>query len=267
MIIFCSGMLRSASTVQYQLTADIVESLGIGRRLGFYDKNNFSDLIKQARDERVIYVVKCHWFYKEAGELIRNRKAKAIYIHRDMRDVIVSMSHHANKSFYRLAAIGLVEKLMRSHYNWIDTGNILISRYEEMIFDRKREVGKIARYLGLNIDARLIQTIAERYGIEQQRARISAVDYDRMCKKFGRDDAPDAHSLLKKNHIRSGLTGQWKDELNWFQISLLEGLAGRWLLENGYALTKPKIMQGVASLIYVISMKPLGRLYSFVQND
>lgn len=267
MIIFCCGMIRSASTVQYQLVADIVESLGVGRRLGFYDKDNFNELMKQAHDDQVMYVVKCHWFYQEAGELIRNRKAKAIYIHRDVRDVVVSMTNHINRGFYRLIVGGLVKDIVSSHCSWIGTGNILVSRYEEMLSDRENEARKIAQYLGLNLGQDSVKMIAEKYGIEQQKARISTVDYNQMYKKFGRNNAPDAHSLLKKTHIRSGLIGQWRRNLNWFQISLLEGLAGSWLVENSYPITKNRVARLGASVIYFAFIRPAGKLYSFVRKS
>lgn len=41
MWVFCCGMFRSASTLQFQITTRLVKDAGIGQQVGWIDANRF----------------------------------------------------------------------------------------------------------------------------------------------------------------------------------------------------------------------------------
>ena len=112
MWVFCCGMVRSGSTVQYQLTAEIVESVGVGRALGCAEREQFSQLQTQYMGEKGFLVVNCHKYFEEAAELISEGEAKAVYIYRDIRDVIVSIMNKNKTSFWQIIRGSFIESTL-----------------------------------------------------------------------------------------------------------------------------------------------------------
>ena len=73
MLIFCCGMNRGGSTLQYQIVAEIVESNNLGIALGWIGSPNRATLksldnIAHRRDK--FAVVKCHQYTAEARAYI-----------------------------------------------------------------------------------------------------------------------------------------------------------------------------------------------------
>jgi hypothetical protein len=74
-------MIRSGSTLQYQIAADLVESKGQGYRIGFVEN---CEQLKAAVERRSGFVVaKCHW--PLAGLDALDCDVRYIYIYRDTR--------------------------------------------------------------------------------------------------------------------------------------------------------------------------------------
>ena len=68
MWIFCCGMRRSGSTLQYQLTARIVEEEGIGKRVEWVKPADFPVLREKYKDYEGLKVFKSHIYTSEIGE-------------------------------------------------------------------------------------------------------------------------------------------------------------------------------------------------------
>ncbi|NQT23387.1 MAG: hypothetical protein HQ579_08150, partial [Candidatus Omnitrophica bacterium] len=108
--------------------------------------------------------------------------------------------------------------------------------------------------------------IAEKYSLKRQRERVRKIDYEEIYRKTGRNNAPDEHFLLKKNTITSGKIREWKNALNWFQLSIVEGLAYDWIVQNKYPITQKKISRLFASFVYSVFIRPVGKSYSFAKR-
>lgn len=255
MWIFCCGMLRSGSTLQYQLTAELAESANIGKRLGYVDRHDFLQMSEKENSDNNMLVVKCHSFLPEAKGLIKDGKAKAIYVYRDVRDVIVSFMNVTGMSFVRILRQGYLETILSDYYKWSSTGDILISKYEEMVKEIHKETLRIANYLGISIDESRAIEFSQKFNIQQQKERIREVSYESIYREYGREDAPEPHSLLKKDHIRSGKPEQWRQALSGFQIAMIESIAYDWLNEQGYIVTQGWLRRQVAKIIYFIFLK------------
>ncbi|MCB8984005.1 MAG: sulfotransferase domain-containing protein [Ardenticatenaceae bacterium] len=214
-------MMRSGSTLQYQITKDIVETSGTGYALGWIETEDFPMLHKRYEQESRNIVAKTHAYIDGIGEMIIGGEAKAIYVHRDIRDVTVSLMNKRNKSFwYILLTTPFIELVLENHRNWTAQTGILISRYEEMVANLKQEVLRIASYLNVPLGEVEAAHIASKYALERQIAKVKQLetqDEDSV-------NMMDSELLFHRNHIHSGDVGQWANTLTKFQVGVVEAL-------------------------------------------
>jgi len=222
MWIFCCGMMRSGSTVQYQITKDIVETSGTGYGLGWIEVHDFPEAYASQPYEEQRLVVKTHAFTEKIGEVIASGEGRAIYVHRDIRDVTVSLMHKRKKSFwYILLATPFMEMVLENHKDWTSQPGILVSKYEEMIADLKQEVLRIANYLEIPLKETEAEQIASKHALERQIAKVKQLETSE--RQSG--NMLDSELLFHRNHIHSGQVGQWVNSLTTSQVRLLETLA------------------------------------------
>jgi hypothetical protein len=126
--VFCSGMIRSGSTVQYQLTSAIVEAANCGMRVPYVEESNFA----QIRDNYTVQfaVFKAHICLPDLRQECLNNGAKVVYSYRDIRDVAVSAIRKFEMTFNELISKGWLDQAIADYYNWTAMPDVLISRYE-----------------------------------------------------------------------------------------------------------------------------------------
>ncbi|OAD20264.1 hypothetical protein THIOM_004044, partial [Candidatus Thiomargarita nelsonii] len=93
MLIVCNGMLRSGSTLQYNLLKSIVESHNLGGAEGYFSSEQFQSLRKKFERWGIsseIIVIKTHDIIPYSEEMIKSGTMKICYTYRDIRDVAVS---------------------------------------------------------------------------------------------------------------------------------------------------------------------------------
>jgi hypothetical protein len=238
MWVFCCGMIRSGSTVQYHLTKDIVEVKMGGVALGaIVEPHEFSELYDQHAHTGGTFVIKCHEFVPDAIPLFEGGEAKAVYVYRDIRDVIVSHLWKTRTAFRETTVRKLLHSMLAAYYEWNNLGDILVSEYEEMVADLKQEALRIAEYLGIDISESFALELAKKYSIEQQKRRIQSFDYQSGGVRVG-PHLYDPVTLLHDNHIRSGKCGQWMTELSPLQVGLIEEVAHDWMTDRGYSISQ-----------------------------
>lgn len=168
-----------------------------------------------------------------ARELCLGDRAVALYIYRDLRDVISSLQE---KNQFRLEGRGLerlVVKLQQSDEQWRALPGTYVSRYEDVTNNIGEEVERIARFLGLECTLDLLRDIAEDLSFESQQDRIRMVAESALV-EVNPTNAYDPVSLLHRNHLQSGEAGRHRLNLDSTQIHLIETLAADWLQANRY---------------------------------
>lgn len=240
MWVFCSGMKRSGSTLQYQLVAHIVEAAGRGGRVGWTE--TFEAAASSAEAETISgwKVYKNHNYSDSMGVLLGRGEAKGVYVYRDLRDVFVSFMHKQNAPFERLWGRDILAELVENYDLWTRQPNMLVTRYETMMADLRDEIVRIAAHLGLTLSDDEAAAVADEYRVDKQLERISTATelmHHPGIKRVG----VDKHSLLHENHIseEQGQVDQWKTALTPDEIGLIEAKYGGWLLARGYALSVP----------------------------
>ncbi|MFQ5629409.1 MAG: sulfotransferase domain-containing protein [bacterium] len=239
MWIFCCGMQRSGSTLQFQITARLVEEAGLGKRVDWVKPQHFRKLRKQFAEDASWKVFKNHVCTDKMRKEFHRGNAMGIYCYRDLRDVMVSTMRKYEMSFAQLFDNGFVDDLLLQYQRWTALPRVLVSKYEVMINDLAGEVERIAGHLGISLPAEKHKQVADEHKIERQKERIVNAKQKGALRAGVVDSVLfDPHTNLHTNHIHQGEIGGWKGTLSHEQVKLLEAKAAKWLEEHGYELVQ-----------------------------
>lgn len=240
MWVFCCGMYRSASTLQFQITTQLVSDNGVGRQVGWIDADRFANVRVEHQNVSELKVVKVHRCTEPMQAEFARGTAIGIYAFRDVRDVYASMLTQKQKPFEWLWQEGFLRECLDHYHRWTTQPNVLVSAYQEILADPAREVKRIANHLGISIDLDSCQEIANNYSIAAQKERIDSFKE----KLFTLQRSPNDHrelidyhdetSLLHMNHIDAVKTGRWRDDLSNHEVRTIETEVKQWCKETGY---------------------------------
>jgi hypothetical protein len=227
MVLWCSGIIRSGSTLQYNLAKDIVTETESG---GYIHANmDIEGAIWRTAPLDEWWVNKCHLYQPRfMGPLVAKGQAKFVLIYRDLRDVIVSKMNFRKKTFGQIIGNFRKETVEREKrfLEEIPADMIYRSRYEDVIGDLETETRNIADHMGIVLKDKLVGKIARNNSLES-------------VKKFtNKLNNMDARTRLGPGHIYTGTYGRWRELLSDKQVSIVEAVVGDWLVENGYELSE-----------------------------
>ncbi len=261
-------MIRSGSTLQYNLVRCLVERTGKGQGHGWIGGERVGDLQEQIErwgkvDE--LHVIKVHDTMPNAREMMKNGLMRIVYTYRDIRDVAIS----AERAFGYSGDILLkhLDKAIGVYHELKQFDGVLWQQYEKIIVDIPEAVLTIAGFLGIRVGADTIEAVAADCSLERAkkvatRARRNPVLkfwalMPRVAKclrakailiRLGVPKATlrrirrtmyylDRRSLLHHNHIseKSGIIGMWRTDLPKEEREMLTSRYREWLLEAGYS--------------------------------
>lgn len=243
MWVFCGGMFRSASTLQFQITAQLVKEAEAGYQVGWIDALRFAETQRAYAQKNGLKVVKVHVCTASIQAEFLQDNALGTYIFRDIRDVFSSYLKQRQKSFQVLWDENFIELCLDNYQIWTTLPNMLISTYEDMIQDLPKEVCRIAQHLHLDICPEQCQKIANDYSLETQQKRVKT--FRKQLLKTPLDpqdhreivDYHDEETLLHMNHIDSAKNGRWREDLAPQEAALIEQKVEDWCAQNGYSPT------------------------------
>ena len=267
MLVICNGMIRSGSTLQYNIARSIVEAMQSGKGEGWISPDRLeekrSEMMGWACD-KAIHIVKSHVIPQYFSELGDDGAVRFCYIYRDIRDVAVSAKNKWGYEGDKL--LEALDKAVATYYEIQSLRFVLTQRYESVINDLSAMARGIVNFLGLNPTDELVNHVAEENSLEkaQQTAKNIAHDFGKMTKsvlmRMGRQlraqevlriigvpeswrhslrDAlifQDDRTLLHPDHIskNKGCVGIWRKELTEEEIRILSIRYEKWLRETGF---------------------------------
>lgn len=240
MWVFCCGMYRSASTLQFQMTAQLIKAAGLGEQIGWIDADRFAEVRSNYANAEGLQVIKVHKCTDAIAAEFLKDNAIGIYSFRDVRDVYASMMKQRQKSFDFLWQEGFLTSCLENYKKWTTLPNVLISRYEEIIADVPTEVKRIAEHLKISIDELNCQKIAANYTIAAQTARIEQFKSELLkLERSPNDhrelvDYHDEASLLHLNHIDAVKAGRWQSDLSAPEARAIAAFVSDWCDRNQY---------------------------------
>jgi hypothetical protein len=240
MWVFCGGMHRSGSTLQFQIAATLVEDAGIGKRIEWAKPDLFPHVRDKTADLSGLKVFKSHNCTEEIIAEFEKQNAVGVYIFRDIREVTASYMRKHSARFEAILKAGLIERSLENYHRWTALNGVLISKYEEVVLDLHNEVKRIASHIGVSLPDEHYHRISEDLALDNQIQRIKR--FSRTTAKEARAGKSifDPRTLLHLNHITSGTNGNWQNALSQEQIALIESKTANWLLRNGYKLSNPR---------------------------
>lgn len=230
MFVFCAGMRRAGSTLQYQLAKAIVEQSKRGVAIGWQIHQNWPQLRAQYSDNSGYIVLKTHHFIEEYTK----EDCRTLYIYRDIRDVVVSLMNKYEFPFER--AMQEISSILDEHYAWMDIPDIYISKYECDIFNPIWKAIQIDQYLSTNLSDIKLKAIGAQHTLANQEKYIRYFNWteDAIDAMGVGKTMRDPETQLHRNHIHSGRVGQWRTKLTYHQVKEIEIVAGNYLREYGY---------------------------------
>jgi len=239
MWVFCGGMFRSGSTVQYQITSHLVEHDGRGRRVPRYAPDEFDEARRAYAGTGGLLIFKSHGVSAPIRDELETRGGRVITVHRDIRDVVASAIRKNDWTFRHIWKHGLLDRWTRRFDEWAGLPGALVSRYDTMIGALDVEATRIGRHLGVDVSPRLAAEIDDEYSFDRQRQRV----LDVQARKERRELAAkyDDHSQLHYNHIASGEVGVFREVLAAAEIRAIEDACGAWMARWGYRREAPRL--------------------------
>lgn len=250
MLVICNGMIRSGSTLQYNIVKSILEETGNAQGHGYLEageqRAELSDLIAYSESNSWHYF-KTHEIDEEVRLSIENNRLFVIYIDRDLYDVGASA-----KFKWNLKEDELVESLIRAvgERNRLQGfSRLLRQKYESVISNTSHCGIEIVDFLGLNISADRIVEIVEnsrRAGSQQKQSYATSFSSlvfglanvlqlgflarrcgipNRFIKGIKSTIAPwNTESLYHPGHQSpwQGESGAWKDILSTSEVEKIE---------------------------------------------
>jgi hypothetical protein len=245
MWVFCCGMQRAGSTLQFQIAAHLAEQAGLGRRVAWAPAEEFPALRAQYASTPGLKIFKNHRYTPEMGIELARHGGRGIYVYRDVRDVVLSKMRKDGTTFDWLMEQQFLEGIIQTDAQWRAQPNLLVSQYEEMMADLPGETLRIARHLGLALEREEAARVAAEFAPERQAARIRAAGEAGRLREGYAGALFDDESMLHSNHLAGGYVGGWRSGLTAAQAARLEDRAHRWLAANGYALAMGRLRRNL----------------------
>ena len=177
-------------------------------------------------------------------EAYRKQYQKAIYLVRDVRDVVLSEFAYQKalgwvpddfEDFLGRFLHGGVNPFSPWHEHvpgWVNsplagTPNFLLIRFEELRRNTEQVLNRVLDFLGVMVDPQVVRdaiannTVKKMQEKEQRSPQLS-------------DTAPKPTSSEESRFIRSGSVGGWRNRLTQAQVERIEQYAGKILAQMGY---------------------------------
>ena len=148
--VFCGGMLRSGSTLQYNMAAELVERHKIGKREMWIDDH--SGYFANAPGGADLIVFKSHLLSPQIEERVKGSGSIVLTCFRDVRDCVASWQVKTGSKLSLEDGLSCAAGAISNFALWeeIDCPRKLVSRYEDFVGNVAGETRRIAGLIGLD---------------------------------------------------------------------------------------------------------------------
>lgn len=233
MIVISNGMLRSGSTLQYNVAASLLELKGPLTRAGFL--GNFSNPEVRAKLDAMKAapgwtIVKTHEARLERS--FYDNRVRVLFSYRDVRDIAASIKKKWAYPFEQI--LSDIDAMIEIERAFGDIPDVLVQSYDKLYSELPGATHEIANFLGVRATEADIQTIAAGQAIEKQAESRGGV----LSKLMGlvKRKGYDQRTLLHADHISAtgGRDGDWMNQFETGEISVLNERFADWLHRHGY---------------------------------
>jgi hypothetical protein len=260
MLVVCNGMIRSGSTLQYNIVRSLVHNCKVGLSHGYLGTDNLGASGKQLLAwglDGQYHVIKMHGLHETAKEMTASGKMRICYVYRDIRDVALSAKIKWKYDVDSL--LKALDQAISVYYSVLGLEGVLIQRYEKVIRDLYLSTEEVARFLGLCAPEEMIKEISEELSLEKAVELAATISRSpiikgkviarRLTKRvlgqklatrvrqlfpFGR--VFDRQTLFHPDHVSKnlGAVGTWRNDLSGKEAEMITRRYETWLTEVGY---------------------------------
>lgn len=242
MLAVCNGMIRSGSTLLYNVVRSAVEFTGLGGGVGFWDARRLARRptrvnawVRHARWN----VIKMHDVYEPILQLAGDAAVRICYVHRDLRAVAASAKRMWG--YDDAALLKALDHAVSVHQRLRELP-ILEFRYSELAHNLDAAVDRVAAGLGLSLSEELRRRVVVECSVPaavQRAARLPRLWFrlkGAVGRRFGLPLYDhDPITLLHPDHVTgAGRDGAWRDLLGPELVAMIERRYGDWLERAGY---------------------------------
>ena len=226
--------MRSGSTLQYNIAAELIERAQAGSRAQWIDDHEA--YFASYRDQPGLIVFKSHILTPQIKAIIGAGAGLVLTCHRDVRDCVASWQSKTggNLSFQGALDFSFCAINQLSGWEELNCTYKLVSRYEDFAIDADSEIQRVAEFLGLELDPGAALEITSALTTSSLQERLASLGEDDLTMRGG--STWDTKTLLHINHFNGGLIGRAKEELSNDLYSALTDIHSDWLLAHGYSL-------------------------------
>lgn len=188
-------------------------------------------------------------------EPYRREYRKALFLVRDVRDLVFSSFAHEKERVFRghyklsfedylgrflQGKAGIYGSWQDHAQSWLDSplasnGNLLVIRFEDLRQDEGGNLEKILEFLGVAADSEKVRRAVENNSLNKMREKE---DRSRKLYKGTGEES---------RFVRSGAAGGWRKKLTREQVQRIEEYAGEMLARLGYEIAAPTFCQDVTA--------------------
>jgi len=239
MLAVCCGMIRSGSTLQYNLVRNLAESTGSGSGMGFIGNPYHDQRLHQWSQNASWHVVKMH----SVAEWMFDEKARAsirfFFSHRDLHDVAASAKRKfgwPSQQVWQVIdeAIALQQRLQ-------GLPETQIHRYADLSANPSKALDAMAGFLKLTLTEAVKSQVVSNCSLENAQkvqAAIRGIMSSKGISAGKENKAPifDQTTLLHHNHIsaNSGKDGAWQSDLTAEDLHMIKSRYHQWQQSEGY---------------------------------
>lgn len=236
MLIIANGMVRSGSTLQYNLASRILETSPGFEKAGFIgslDEAEHREAAARFKTNDKTALIKSHSLPIEAAFYDDN--VRVLFCYRDFRDIAASIKKKWGWSFDVITQ--RLDDLIVLEAEIMGLPNVLSQSYETLFDDMESAIVDLAKFLDVDLGAADIKAIKGELSVDSVKSNIGMSLKDKIKHKLTRKVDIDGHTLFHKNHISktNGANGDWNNQFTAEEITILSTRYHDWLTQHSYA--------------------------------
>lgn len=238
MMVISNGMLRSGSTLQYNVAAAVLETAGPLDRAGFigdFAKPKMREKLDALKAADGWTIVKTH--EAPLAREFYDERVRVLFSYRDVRDIAASMKKKWGYPFEQILAD--IDAMIEIERAFSDIPNVLVQSYDRLYDDLPAATREIAQFLDAGIDGARCEQIAGLNSVENSQRRIRTRSMNPVVQLLGRFSGRfriDPKTQMHNDHISAtgGRDGDWVNQFEAAERAEMEQRFGCWLAQRGY---------------------------------
>lgn len=240
MLVISNGMLRSGSTLQYNIARMVLEAHYDLKHIGFmgdFAKPKTLARLENLRDQDRWSIIKTHEpplprdFYTD--------RVRVLFSYRDVRDIAASIRKKWDYPFEKI--LSDVDAMVQIHAAFTDIPSVLVQPYDLLYLNMLTAIHQIASYIGVDVNDGEACGIADMLSVDSVRNKIEQRSKNQFIHLLGKVIGRfriDRRTQMHENHISvsKGRGGDWINRFTAEEIAVIEHRYADWLNVHGYLI-------------------------------